>query len=478
MRKKYKLLFKNLGLLTISNFGSKILVLLLIPLYTSVLSSSQYGTFDLYSTTISLLTPILTLNIVHAVMRFCIDNKYDSAEVIKIGIKKEVLGQLLFMIMLTINYIFNIIPVFNEYIILFYLLFLSQRLYTFLSHLSRGLNKIFVLAVGGVINSIIMLLFNILFLIVFKLGLTGYFIANVLSYFVPSIYMFFGLKLYKYRSKTNNASLKKEMTKYSMPMIFSTLGWWINNVSDRYIIIWMCGIAANGVYSIAYKVPSMLNIVHNIFNQAWAISATQEYDKNSDEFYTKTYSYYNLAMVIICSFLIILNKVIAKILFNNEFYLAWKYAPFLIVSILFTGVFGYLEGVFIAAKDTKIIASSACLGALVNIILNIILIFFYGPIGAAISTMISSIIIWIIRIYKVKGLIYFSISLKRDVMSYVVIIIQAFLFIFEINRIVFYAIELLLFFLILILYKKEIESLISFIKKRIRKKKKYTIKSC
>ena len=85
--KKYKSLLKNIGFLTISNFGSKILVLFLIPLYTSILSTSQYGTFDLYSTTLSLIAPVLTLNIVHATMRFCLDGKYNKEVVIRIGIK-------------------------------------------------------------------------------------------------------------------------------------------------------------------------------------------------------------------------------------------------------------------------------------------------------------------------------------------------------------------------------------------------------
>ena len=68
--KGYKYLFKNIGLLTISQFGTKILVFLLVPLYTSVLSTSEYGTYDLFVTTINLLVPIVTLNLSDAVLLF------------------------------------------------------------------------------------------------------------------------------------------------------------------------------------------------------------------------------------------------------------------------------------------------------------------------------------------------------------------------------------------------------------------------
>ena len=62
--------------------------------------------------------------------------------------------------------------------------------------------------------------------------------------------------------------MKKEMVAYSVPMGLGNIGWWINNVSDRYIVTWICGLAANGVYSVAYKIPSLLSMFQQIFNQA------------------------------------------------------------------------------------------------------------------------------------------------------------------------------------------------------------------
>ena len=317
-----------------------------------------------------------------------------------------------------------------------------------------------------------MLALNILFLLVFKLGLHGYFIANILSGIIPSIYMALKLDIHKIKYNTIDKKLNKEMVKYSRPMIFSTIGWWINNVSDRYIVTWICGIVANGIYSVAYKIPSMLNIVQTIFNQAWVISATKEYDDKSSEFYINTYSMYNLLMIIICSILIIFNKVIAKVLFSNEFYLAWQYSPFLIVSVLFAGIFGYLEGIFVASKDTKIIATSTCIGAFFNIILNIILITYFGPVGAAISTMISSIIIWIIRIVKVRKLINFNINIKRDIISYSIIIIQAFMFLLNIGFEILYLVEILCLITLIILYLSDIKKFINFVLKNILKRNK------
>ena len=79
---KSSYLIKNMGILTISNFSSKILVFLLVPLYTSVLSTKEYGTYDLAVSTATLLYPILTLNIVDAVMRFLMDKESDKKAII------------------------------------------------------------------------------------------------------------------------------------------------------------------------------------------------------------------------------------------------------------------------------------------------------------------------------------------------------------------------------------------------------------
>lgn len=85
--KKYKYLLKNIGLLTLSNFATKLLSFFLVPLYTSVLSTDEYGTYDLFYTTSYLLIPILSINMVESAIRFCLDNSKDKKEVISISTK-------------------------------------------------------------------------------------------------------------------------------------------------------------------------------------------------------------------------------------------------------------------------------------------------------------------------------------------------------------------------------------------------------
>ena len=93
-RSKY--LVRNMGILTISNFSSKILVFLLVPLYTSILTTAEYGSYDLAVSTVTLFYPMLTLNIVDAVMRFSMDKQVDNKKIVSIGFRFVSISCILF----------------------------------------------------------------------------------------------------------------------------------------------------------------------------------------------------------------------------------------------------------------------------------------------------------------------------------------------------------------------------------------------
>ena len=423
---KYRYLLKNVGLMTISNFASKILSFLLVPLYTSVLTTSEYGIFDFYVTSILLLTPLLSSNILDAVIRFSLDRGNNPKDIFGIGLKYCITADLICILLVLANAWLHIIATLTMYPVYFILYFTFSLFQDLMNQFARGLEKISEVAIGGIINSIVVVSLNIFFLLYLDLGIDGYFLSYIIAFAITFIYLIVRLKVWHYIvwHKTNN-SLKKEMLSYSRPLIFQNIGSWINNLSDRYIVMWLCGAAANGVYSVSYKIPSMLTVFQTIFNQAWTISAVKSYNENQDDFYEKIYKLYNIGMVVLCSVLISLEKWVAKLLFAKEFYLAWEYAPFLIVSVVFSSMSSLLGGILIAAKKSNDIAITTVVGAAINTILNISLVLLWGPVGAAIATLISYFLVWITRVISVNKLIKIKISLKRDILAYIVLVLQS-----------------------------------------------------
>lgn len=473
--KKYRELLNNIGLLTLSNFGSKLLGFLLVPLYTSVLTTEEYGNYDFITVTISLLVPILTLNISDAALRFLLDDKKNKKDVCNIALRINFISILIFMILAMLNNIFNIIKILNNYFSYFIIFYIITVLYQYFQNVIRGLNKVKILAVSGIINSIFMLGLNIFFLLVLKIGLSGYFLANIIANVIATLYLFIKSNINENINIFNKTDkdVQIEMINYSKPLMLNSIGWWINNVSDRYIITYMCGVAANGIYSVSYKIPSILSIIQTIFNQAWGISAIKEFDKeDEDNFFKYIYSSYNIIMIICCSILILFTKILAKILYSNEFYAAWKYMPFLMVSIVFSALSGLLGGIFSAVKDTKTLGITTVLGALLNIILNIILIKFIGVIGAAIATAFSIFFVWIIRIFKVRKYIKLNFNFGKDMLAYGILIIQAIIFLLIKDNLILYSMQIILFVMELILYYSQIKRILNLFKEKIKKRRR------
>lgn len=466
---KYKALLKNIGLLTLSSFATKLLSFFLVPLYTSVLSTSEFGTYDMFNTTVSLLFPILTVDIQEAVLRFSLDSKSNEGKVIKTATKYLILSVIIVIALLTFNYIFNFIEIFNKYIIEFFLLYLVTAINGLITYYARGIDNVKELSISSVLGAIVSISLNIYFLVIIKIGLLGYFYATIIGGAAQSVYLIVKLRVFNKLLKTNfDKKLSKHMVNYSKPMVANAVSWWINNASDRYIVIWLSGIAANGIYSVSYKIPSIINILQQIFGQAWTISAVKEFDQNdSSGFYINVYNLYNFMLVSSCSFLILFDKIISKFLFAKDFYLAWKYAPFLLISTVFAGMSAFIGGLFSAMKDSKTFAQTSVITAIINTIGNVILVALIGPLGAAISTAIAYFLMWALRLKTVKNSFNLRVNLTRDLTIYILLVVQSVLLIFNIfNPIFVNIINLLIFLFIFYAYKTVWTSLLLNLLKR------------
>lgn len=397
--KRSKYLMKNMGILTISNFSSKILVFLLVPLYTSVLSTVEYGFYDLAVSIATLLYPILTLNIVDAVMRFSMDQTCDKKNVASIGMKFVSISILLFGLGMYILHSSKLWPDINRLELYIFFYFISYVLNQFLIQFSKGLEKVIDMGAAGIISTAVTIIANVLFLLVFKWGLVGFFFANILAQAVSAVYLGLRTKIWSYVDlNVKNKQLQKEMLVYSIPLIATTVGWWVNSTADKYVVAFMVGIASNGILSVSYKIPQIINTLQSIFIQAWHISAIKEYgEQDTARFYGKTFVIINLMMCAACSWLILLTRVLAHILYAKDFYQAWHYVPFLLISSVLNCASGLLGPILSAQKNSKAMMWSALIGAGTNIVMNSVFVYFIGIQGATIATVISSYIIYAVR---------------------------------------------------------------------------------
>lgn len=463
MNSKHSYLAKNVLLFSISGFVPKILSIILIPLYTSYLTTAEYGISDLITTTVSLLLPVFTLDIQDAVMRFALDDKYNKKDVFSVAVHVILSGTLLVCIGATAIFFLNIPGLENCYLILLVIMYFTSAVSNTVSLFCRGIDKVNVMVMGSILNSVVTLSSNILFLAVFHWGLTGYLIANSLGSAVALIWCFIGAKLYQYIEFDVPKSVKADMIQFSFPLIFSVIAWWINNASDRYILTWMSGVAVSGLYAISYKIPNILSMFQNIFAQAWSISAIKEFDKNdSDGFISGMYNMMNFAMTAICSGIMIMNIPVARFLYSNEFFLAWKYVPPLLISVVFNAMALFIGSIFTAVKDTKTLSISTIVGAAINTVCNVVLIHFMGAYGAALATMLGYATVLIMRHIILRKHVRMNIKWNRDITVYILLVAQMMVAAVGVKSIV---IQVLFLVIIVVLFKNELESFLKMVKK-------------
>ena len=470
---RYRYLLRNVGLLTLSSFTTKILSFFLVPLYTSLLTTSEYGTYDLFNTTIGVLLPIITLNIQESVLRFSIDSKFSRKSIVTISTRYLLYSNLLVIAFLTINGLLGLSPLVNEYALFFFLMYLSQSLSGILTMYVRGIDNIKELSISSVLASALTIVLNVVFLAVFNWGLSGYFLANTIGIILQCIYLIYKVEvLNSIRLREKFEVEKAAMINYSRPLIANSIAWWVNNASDRYIVILFYGLAESGIYSVASKIPSILNIFQTIFNQAWTLSAVKDFDpEDKNGFFTNTYKAYNCMMVLLCSGIIVFNKLLASFLYAEDFYVAWKYVPWLTIAIVFGAMSGYFEGLFVAANDSRIFAKSTVYGAITNVILNLILTPIMGALGAAIATAVSYFEVWIFRYLQSRRYIRIRVNIFRDLITYFLLVCQSIILLIEMENSYLYVLEFGIFILIVLLYFKDILLLLNKGRNSIKMKK-------
>ncbi|MGI6490887.1 MAG: lipopolysaccharide biosynthesis protein [Pelotomaculum sp.] len=421
---KYKYLAKNTLVFFIGSFTSKILVFLLLPLYTTVLSASEYAITDLMSISANLLYMILTLMISEAVLRFSIEKRYDKSEVLNIGIVLIIVSSLMVGFGILIASRMNFIKLFDGYWLQFFLLYFFVSINHLLAGFIRGIEKIKLIAIAGVIGTVITIVSNILLLVVFEWGIDGYITSIILANIaVCLIYILFG-RIYAYLNiKSFNSNLMVEMTKYSSPIVITEVAWWLNTAADRYMVTWLLGPTETGLLSVAHRLPSVLTIFTSIFMQAWKLSAIKEYEsESSQKFFSEMLNLYNALLIVAGAVVIVFVKPISSLIFKGDFASAWYLVPPFILAFVINGVSAFLGTFFIANKNTKSLMYSTLLGAAVNIGLAVVLIQEIGTLGAGIATVVSYFIISSIRIIQVKKQMKLHVEFKRIIPSYLLLL--------------------------------------------------------
>ena len=431
----YKRLLSNTAILGAGTFASKVLVLLLMPFYTSILSAAEFGAADLISQTANLLMPLAAVGICDGIFRFTLDAT-DSEEgrrkVLSTGVAILLLGSVALCLVIWVLRLFE--PL-REYVWLIALYVMAANLHAAFAGYIRALGKTTLFAVQGIVNTALTIGLNVLFLVGFHMGSTGYVLSVVIADFTMALLLFFVARLYRDLSPRRvSRETAGAMLRFSVPYIPTTILWLITSVSDRYVVTMYRGEAENGLYAAAYKLPTLLTLVSGVFVEAWHFSTVRDAgEEEKSGFFGSVYVNFMSVMFMGASALIAGAKILTGILLSDSYYDSWRFVPMLAIAMAFSTLVSFLGSVYFLKKKSTLSMLTALSGAVINVILNFVMIPDHGAMGAAVATFISYLAVYVIRAYDTAHYLSFPMHHLRVAVNGIVLLLQMGVMVLEIR---------------------------------------------
>lgn len=423
MSDKYQELKINTILLAVSNIGTKAISFILAPLYSFYLSTEQYGAMDLMTVTVALIMPFICLDIFEATFRYASDPDYVPRKVFNSSLAVCISGMILFFPAFAgaCVYAENV-----NYIVFTYIYSMMDAVNSVMAQYVRGQYQMRRYVASGIINSMVVLLSNIILLVLMHMQLTGWMIS--FAFGKVAVLLYFCITLWRenaFSIECVDYQYIKQFLRFSLPLMPTATMWWIMNASDRYLISFFIGSSAIGIYSVANKVPAILSVLVNVFYQSWQTTAIHVInDEDRDSIYSNIFNYYIVFICIGVMVILLIGKPLIFLLFESSYNSAWICMSPLIVAVMIHALNGNLGSLYSVFKDTGGALRSTILGAMTNFILNLIAIPFCGILGAAIATLVGYSATLLYRWFDIKRFVHIKLNVKRIFFPIVSLFVQ------------------------------------------------------
>lgn len=428
---KYQTLAANTILMSVGTFGSKLLVFLMVRFYTGYLTPAEYGTADLITQTANLLIPMVSLDITDAVFRFAAERRGGRTEAFSVGLRVITLGSAGLLLVIAL---LQGVPAVRAYGFLLASFVIASCCHALCAHFVRARGNTALFAAQGLFNTALFIGLNVLFLAVFHWGIRGYVLSTTVANLITTGLLVFRARLWRYAGLAPRRGLRRQMLRYCIPLIPTAVFWWIMGVSDRYMVKWFLGSDANGIYAVAYKIPTILTILATVFMDAWQLSAIAESDGDRQahlRFYGRIWDAFASAVFLCAGGIIALSPLLIRLLAEEAYYSAWQYIPVLTLSMAAAAFSNFMGSVYVVTKQSKASFWTSLVGAGSNIVLNLWLIPRIGLQGAAAATFLSCLAVFLIRLVNARQLLPFSLSGRKLALGVGILLLQTLFLLFR-----------------------------------------------
>lgn len=385
----------------LAGVATRVMGVVLTPLYTRVYAPEDYGVFGLISNAYSLIAIILIFSLDNSTARWF----YDTEDV---EYRKKIISTW-FWFYLTLSVFFGLFFYFTAHYWSQFVSYNSEQSILYIQILAFSL-PVTVASVVAIkvlrfekrprstvlltfLQALLLIIANVIFVLILNQGLKGAFLAKLVASILMVPLAFYYLKRWIGKIKLFDFFLLGKMVKYSLPLLPAGLSIWIINLSAVFFLNGKVSDEDLGLFQIAFAIAGFSGIVVNAFQQAWSPFAFSIIDQeNAKETYGKILLAYLLLIGSVTLLASLFSLEALMVIATPPYYGAAAIASILVFSSLFMGLTNIADIGSAISKKTAPLGIVYSISSVILILLNIYLIPLYGVYGAALSVCISQLL--------------------------------------------------------------------------------------
>lgn len=421
---------KSFGLYFLGNILSKIIMFILLPVYTDYLPPEELGYYDVANTYLNLLVTFLFVDIYVGIMRFVFDQQGldDSNRPVSNGIIIFCVSFVLYTLIAIIAGIFGEIR-FLGYIYVYGVGLVLNNLFGYLARTMK-LNQVF--AISGVLGTLVTSLVSVVGLIYTKGDIEVLYIAAICGLFLQVGILEYNLHIFNYVSfKYYDKTLLKSLFLFSLPLSLNSLAYWFLTGYSNVIISAMLSLKENGIYMVAVKFGLIINLLPTCFNLAWQELIFRKGNEDRESLGI----FYSKAMNLLVDFvglgaliLIHVSNLIFPYMVANSYESAKYIIPMCILAAIINVISGFMGQIYAALKATKIIVYSTFSACILNVVIVPFFVLRWGLLGATLAIVISYLVNVIMRIYLIRSVV--CVHFDRNTLLFLSVMLTISLFVY------------------------------------------------
>jgi O-antigen/teichoic acid export membrane protein len=399
MLKNLKYTLKHTAIYSFGNIIIKLAGLILLPIYTSELSLSDFGVFAFFEASSQFLVASLNMGFPTSLLRWCAEEK-------DIQRQKAIIFTLYIVLAILIVIFISILQPFTRffsqqffssgsydiYFLLMYGIVFFEVFNQLTLSLIRHLEKPVYYVVLTLIKFMVIIGANIMFIVHFNMGVKGILLGSLIG---SALLQLITLPIIMRNIKFHFLARElKAIVRYGFPLVLSTVATMLLTLSDRYIIQHFLSFADLGRYSLGYKFAGVINVlILQSFQLGFLPIAFKMYDQpESRRFFSKIMTYVSLILVFaaLCVSYFSKETIILFAKKNSDYWSAYLIVPLISFSFILKGIQYVLLLGLHYVKKTVHNAGIVFFSALLNIGLNFLLIPLIGIYGAAIASIVAN----------------------------------------------------------------------------------------